>query len=91
MTTTGAIVGDTTVGELELYSLDVKFFKSNEVVDVEDQVLKTENAEEENAEPVTTRWELWSWYAYYFGNNSAGTLSYAPLSRDLHLSLPIPC
>jgi hypothetical protein len=32
-------------------------------------------------EPVTTRLELWSWYAYYFGNNSAGPLSYAPLSE----------
>ncbi|OAP60509.1 hypothetical protein AYL99_05511 [Fonsecaea erecta] len=30
-------------------------------------------------EPVTTRLELWSWYAYYFGNNSAGPLAYAPL------------
>jgi hypothetical protein len=34
-------------------------------------------------EPVTTRLELWSWYAYYFGNNSAGPLSYAPLSECL--------
>jgi hypothetical protein len=32
-------------------------------------------------EEVTTRLELWSWYAYYFGNNSAGPLSYAPLSE----------
>ena len=32
-------------------------------------------------EPATTRLELWSWYAYYFGNNSAGPLSYAPLSE----------
>lgn len=30
--------------------------------------------------PITSRWELWAWYAYAFGNNSAGPLSYAPLS-----------
>ena len=36
-------------------------------------------------EPITSRWELWSWYAYYFGNNSAGTLSYAPLSMSSNL------
>ncbi len=41
-------------------------------------------------EPATTRLELWSWYAYYFGNNSAGPLSYAPLSECSlnRLSLP---
>jgi hypothetical protein len=32
-------------------------------------------------EPATTRLELWSWYAYYFGNNSAGPLVYSPLSE----------
>ena len=34
----------------------------------------------EKSEPLTSRWELWAWYGYAFGNNSAGTLSYAPLS-----------
>lgn len=34
----------------------------------------------EGTPPVTSRWELWAWYAYAFGNNSAGPLSYAPLS-----------
>jgi hypothetical protein len=41
--------------------------------------------DENVTEPVTTRSELCSWYFYYFGNNSAGTLSYAPLSlRNPH-------
>jgi hypothetical protein len=31
-------------------------------------------------EPPTGKWELWSWWSFYFANNSAGTLSYAPLS-----------
>lgn len=35
-------------------------------------------------EPITTRRELYAWYAYQFGNNSAGPLSYAPLSKDLN-------
>ncbi|EFX05301.1 autophagy protein [Grosmannia clavigera kw1407] len=32
-----------------------------------------------DSELPTGRWELWAWYGYYFANNSAGTLSYAPL------------
>lgn len=35
-----------------------------------------------DAEPVTSKRELWAWYFYSFGNNSAGTLSYAPLSTS---------
>ena len=41
-------------------------------------------------EPPTTRLELWSWYAYYFGNNSAGPLSYAPLSELLPAHVVTP-
>lgn len=43
----------------------------------------TEGGFTERSEPKTSRWELWSWYGYAFGNNSAGTLSYAPLSMTL--------
>lgn len=38
------------------------------------------HAAELDKEPPTGKWELISWYGYYFANNSAGTLSYAPLS-----------
>ncbi|KAH8655436.1 autophagy protein [Xylariales sp. PMI_506] len=38
-----------------------------------------ETVESIDVEPVTTKWEIWAWWLYYFGNNSAGTLSYAPL------------
>ncbi|CAK7216173.1 hypothetical protein SCUCBS95973_002719 [Sporothrix curviconia] len=37
------------------------------------------HAIELNKEPPTGKWELISWYGFYFANNSAGTLSYAPL------------
>lgn len=76
MTTTGPVGGDTVAAELELYTHDVKEVKN---VDIKSKSVKGE-IDLGTPEPVTTRWELWAWYAYYFGNNSAGTLSYAPLS-----------
>lgn len=74
----GARGGDTVTAELELDSRDVKDVQGDETVDVEARSVK--NADSDNPEPMTTRWELWAWYTYYFGNNSTGTLSYAPLS-----------
>lgn len=56
---------------------DVKLPQTDEVV------LRDEESLEEKAEPVTSRSELWSYYMYRFGNNSAGPLSYAPLSKLL--------
>jgi hypothetical protein len=41
---------------------------------------------EEPSEPATSRAELWAWWAYYFGNNSSGPLSYTPLSTYRFLS-----
>lgn len=62
--------------------------KDNNGIDVEEYGEKhtpqypSLDLREHEPEPPTTRWELWAWYGYYFGNNSAGTLSYAPLSES---------
>ncbi|KAH6666730.1 autophagy protein [Halenospora varia] len=79
MATMGAVSSDTTVVELELSAHKAKDFKINDIITVEEGKSEKERVDEGAAEPTTTRWELWAWYAYYFGNNSAGTLSYAPL------------
>lgn len=76
--------GDVAVGELGLQTHVVGDFKLNDIADVEEKSSsKDDHVGEGEPELVTTRWELWAWYAYYFGNNSAGTLSYAPLSTQL--------
>lgn len=69
-------------------SQTVSAAKDNNVIDVEEIGEKNSpnsssinSRGQEEPEPVTTRMELWAWYFYYFGNNSAGTLSYAPLSE----------
>jgi hypothetical protein len=73
--------GDSVVGELEFQTHAVNGLKLDEIIDVEEKgSAKNDPVNESEPELVTTRWELWAWYAYYFGNNSAGTLSYAPLS-----------
>ena len=77
MATTRPLGGDATA-DLEVYAHELKDVKS-ENVDVESKSVKGV-VDLGPPEPVTTQWELWAWYAYYFGNNSAGTLSYAPLS-----------
>lgn len=71
-------------------SQTVSTTKDNNVIDVEEFGEKNSpnsssinSRAQEEPEPVTTRMELWAWYFYYFGNNSAGTLSYAPLSESL--------
>jgi hypothetical protein len=75
------IGGDAVLGELELKTYAVSDYRLDEVVDIEEKGGSRDKLPVEvDPEPVTTQWELWSWYAYYFGNNSAGTLSYAPLS-----------
>lgn len=81
MASTGPVAGDTVAAELELYAHDIKGVKNGNV-DVESKSVKGD-VDLRTPEPITTRWELWAWYAYYFGNNSAGTLSYAPLSMFL--------
>lgn len=42
-----------------------------------------QNTNQFGDEQPTGKWELWSWWGFYFANNSAGTLSYAPLSKSL--------
>jgi hypothetical protein len=72
------------MGETQFYvktSSDVK--EASELGTQEAAPSSDGGAINENPEPITTRWELWSWYAFAFGNNSAGTLSYAPLSMAL--------
>ncbi|KAF3395455.1 Autophagy-related protein 22 [Talaromyces pinophilus] len=75
-------------------SQTVSTAKDNNVIDVEEIGQKNSpnsssinSRGQEEPEPVTTRMELWAWYFYYFGNNSAGTLSYAPLIFQYILSL----
>lgn len=81
--TTGVAGSDQIIGELGLLAeKDVKQMESSDLA--VDDSLKGEVLETGN-EPITTRRELWSWYAYYFGNNSAGPLSYAPLSMSSFL------
>lgn len=82
MATIGGTGADHVIGELELsvhYTSDIK---EKTCIDVEENKSANSHVDDEEPEPVTTRWELWAWYAYYFGNNSAGTLSYAPLSMS---------
>lgn len=69
-------------GDVEVLAHSVENSKVDEIVDIEENGGENKSFEQ-NGEPeiVTTRSELWAWYAYYFGNNSAGTLSYAPLSK----------
>lgn len=84
----GIIGADAAAVDLELRTHistdagDIKHLSETEVIDVG----KAEALSPANEEPVTTRFELWAWYGYYFGNNSAGTLSYAPLSMLPHVS-----
>lgn len=59
----------------------VQDVKEKEAIDDSAEIVPVEVGEIVS-EPPTTRLELWSWYAYYFGNNSAGPLSYAPLSES---------
>ena len=65
--------------ELISQAVDIKEKDLTEVVEEAAHIGLGEIVSSE--EPVTSRLELWSWYAYYFGNNSAGPLSYAPLSE----------
>lgn len=79
-TTTGA---DTAAPDLKLSPQssekdDDKHEPQTQVFDISER----HNSGTAEDEPVTGRLELWSWYGYYFGNNSAGTLSYAPLSTQ---------
>ncbi|KAH8897438.1 autophagy protein [Thozetella sp. PMI_491] len=79
----GILGADAAVADLELtarLSKDLGDAKEKQAsqTDIVD-VSKAESLTPANDEPVTSRLELWAWYGYYFGNNSAGTLSYAPL------------
>lgn len=82
MAATGGVGTENIVGELELFAHHTSDIKEKGNIDVEESKSANSHIEDEEPEPVTTRWELWAWYAYYFGNNSAGTLSYAPLSKS---------
>jgi hypothetical protein len=81
----GIIGADAAAVDLELRTHitnedgDIKNISQAEVTDIG----KAEEFSPADSEPVTSRFELWAWYGYYFGNNSAGTLSYAPLSMLL--------
>jgi hypothetical protein len=79
--------------ETKYPSHSVSTTKDNNQIDVEEFGEKNSpndssvnSREQEQPEPPTTRLELWAWYAYYFGNNSAGTLSYAPLSESFFVT-----
>lgn len=61
--------------------------KTASILTLEEGAVSENTVNNERLEPVTSRWELWSWYLYSFGNNSAGTLSYAPLSMFIAVSL----
>lgn len=78
--------GDEVRGNLDAKVHAVDELKLNDIVDVEEKGGENKSLDHDEEEPeiVTTRWELWAWYAYYFGNNSAGTLSYAPLSKSFY-------
>lgn len=69
------------VGQSQFYAKGSLDIKDHTQLDIQEGAGSSDGQETiNNSEPKTTRWELWSWYGYAFGNNSAGTLSYAPLS-----------